>query len=98
MTDKKKMVSVLSISECQMEHQIIIDMGMLKGEKFFDSIGEWVLQALAYFHVNCKEKSVIPCIHLETLLIPRTDYNTLLVEAFLDELGIVHRGPAETDK
>ena len=73
-------------------------MGTIQGDKFFDSIGEWVLQALAYFHVNCKEKNIIPCIHLSTLMIPRADYNTLLVEAFLDELGIVHRGTAETDQ
>ena len=95
---QEKMVSVLSLSECQIEHQIMIDLGTIQGEKFFDSVGEWVLQALAYFHVNCKEKKFIPCVHLETVLIPRPEFNRLLVEAFLDELGIVHRGSAETNK
>ena len=94
----EKMVSVLSLSECQIEHQIMLDLGTIKGEKFFDSVGEWVLQALAYFHVNCKEKEFIPCVHLETIVIPRTEFNKLIVEAFLDELGIVHRGTADASK
>ena len=98
MTNQKKMVSILSISECQIEHQIMIDMGTMKGPQFFSNVGEWILQALAYFHVNCKENKIVPCIHLSTAFIPRAEFNTLLVEAFLDELGIVHRGPAGTNK
>lgn len=70
----------------------MLDLATVKGEDFFRDIGEWVMKAVAYFHVQCAEENVEPCIHLETIMMTREDFSAHTVDALLDELGIVHRG------
>ena len=53
-------------------------------------IGDWLMRAIAHFHVECATRDIPPCIHVETLQMPRKEFVAFVVSAYLDELGIVH--------
>lgn len=68
----------------------MLDLSTVRGDDFFKDIGEWVMQCITYFHVECAEQDIKPDIHLTTLMMSRNEFNTFIVGAFLDDLGIVH--------
>lgn len=82
--------------ECHIEHEIMLDLATVTGDNFFGDIGEWVMKCVAYYHLECASQNVKPCIHVETLMMTRTEFQSFIVGAFLDELGIDHRGTSGT--
>ena len=86
----KQAVALLSLTECQIDQQIVLDLGAVSGDNFFEDIGDWMMQSLAHIHTRCEELNITPCIHLETLTMERPNFITFMVGAFLDDLGIVH--------
>ena len=83
-------VAILSLSECQINQQIVLDLETVSGDDFFTDVGTWLMQGIAHLHVQCAEKQVTPCVHFETLTMARPDFVTLVVEAYLDDIGICH--------
>lgn len=87
----EEQLSILSMSECHLEHQVMLDLSTVKGKEFFHDVGEWMLKCVSYFHVECAEQDIKPpCIHVQTLMMSRPEFNTFIVGALLDDLGIVH--------
>ena len=84
------LVSAISLTERQLEQFVILDVETIQGDDFFEQFGHWVLQSVSYLQTECMGKQVIPEIHLETLTMPRDEFNKILVESFLDELGVRH--------
>jgi hypothetical protein len=68
----------------------MLDLAEVKGDKFFDGIGAWMMHAIAFFHAECAVAEVDPCIHLETLMMTQEEFDKIRVGALLDELGLKH--------
>ena len=84
-------VATLSLVEYQINKAVTLDLSSISGEDFFEEVGLWLMQSIAHLHGECKARGIRPCIQLGTALIPQSEFITLLVGAFLDDLdGICH--------
>ena len=90
MRQKQDLIQALRLTEHNTGYSVILDLETVQGDDFFAHIGEWTMKSLTYFHEECRLWGYRPNIDFDTVSLTRPAYNTILVGAFLDDLGILH--------